>query len=144
MGHWPILMAHTFTNPDISLQKLHVKLLLCFGCRCCPHLHRWLNANLNGKFVIAIGCIDFQIISWKSNHLSLFWQINIGIPAFHFWNSVNIDILCILFNFISFRDENGSSPKKPETSILFKSFLLVKMKDYHYIKMMKKDKFLQS
>ena len=37
-----------------NLRKFHVKLFLCFCCKSCPHLGRWLNANLNGQFVIAM------------------------------------------------------------------------------------------
>ena len=38
----------------------HVKLFLCFYRKSRPHLGRWLNANLNGQFVIAIWRIDVR------------------------------------------------------------------------------------
>ena len=40
--------------------KFYVKLFLCFCRKSCPHLGRWLNANLNGHFVIAIWRIEAQ------------------------------------------------------------------------------------
>ena len=53
--------------------KFHVKLLLCFCRKSCPHLGRWLNANLNGQFVIAI---------WRNISLSTFWTFY-SIAHFH-------------------------------------------------------------
>ena len=41
--------------------KFHVKLFLCFCRKSCPHLGRWLNANLNGQFVIVIWRISAKI-----------------------------------------------------------------------------------
>ena len=41
--------------------KFHVKFFLSFCRKSCPHLGRWLNANLNGHFVIAI----WRIAKWK-------------------------------------------------------------------------------
>ena len=44
---------------------------LSFCCKSCPHLGRWLNANLNGQIVIAIwridtpSCIKFPVWSEK-------------------------------------------------------------------------------
>ena len=50
-------------------QKFHVKLFLCFCRQSCPQLGRWLNANLNGQFVIAIWCFDEVRFSSHSSNL---------------------------------------------------------------------------
>ena len=44
--------------------KFHVKFFLSFCRKSCPHLGRWLNANLNGQFVIAIWRIKIYNYHW--------------------------------------------------------------------------------
>ena len=52
--------------------KFHVKLFLCFCCKSCPYLGRWLNANRNGQFVIATWHIVSHtwICSWMIGSLA--------------------------------------------------------------------------
>ena len=62
--NWKIYEKHA--------HKFHVKLFMCFCRKSCPHLSRWLNANLNGQFVIAI---------WRIQHWFCLQDHSIGDPT---------------------------------------------------------------
>ena len=51
---WIGLASWNWKIQEKLAHKFHVKLFLCFCRKSCPNLGRWLNANLNGQFVIAI------------------------------------------------------------------------------------------
>ena len=60
--------------------KFHVKFFLSFCCKSCPHLGRWLNANLNGQIVIAI----WRIYATEHNNFSSLLLETYPIQVFEF------------------------------------------------------------